>query len=209
MELKILLHFIDIIGTFVFALSGTAAGIRRGFDVFGIFVLAMITACGGGVLRDVCIGSIPPAGLVTHDYLIAVIVAVLIGFFFHRAIVKMEKPTLWLDAVGLGFFAAFGAEKTYHFTQNIQLSIILGCVTAVGGGCMRDVLAARSPVIFSREIYASAAIVGAGVALLGPTGIINQQYSIWLAIGSCMAIRLISMHYKINLPSLRKKKTRP
>ncbi|MHC5306286.1 trimeric intracellular cation channel family protein [Bartonella sp. LJL80] len=195
-----LLHWIDVIGTFVFALSGTSAGIRRGFDIFGVFVVATVTACGGGIIRDVCIGATPPAGLINAEYFIAIIVAIIIGIYCQGLIIRMEKPTLWLDALGLGFFAAFGADKAYQITGNIQIAVILGCVSAVGGGCVRDVLTGRSPVIFSKEIYASAAIVGSAIALLGSTRLISPTYSIWIAIGVCTAIRIISMHYQINLP---------
>lgn len=195
-----LLHWIDVIGTFVFALSGTSAGIRRGFDFLGVFVVSMATAIGGGIIRDVCLGDTPPVGLTNIEYFYAIIGAVVIGIYCQGLIVRMEKPTLWLDAVGLGFFAAFGADKTYQMTGNIQIAVILGCVSAAGGGCMRDILTGRTPVIFRKEIYASAAIVGSGVALLGSTHLINPTYAIWAAIGTCCAIRIISMHYQINLP---------
>ncbi|EJF91131.1 trimeric intracellular cation channel family protein [Bartonella tamiae] len=197
-----LLHSIDLIGTFVFALSGTSAGIRRGFDFFGVFVVAMVTASGGGIIRDLCIGATPPAGLVNIEYILAIIFAVIIGIYCQGLIIKMEKPTLWLDALGLGFFASFGADKVYAFTQNIQIAIILGCVSAVGGGCIRDILTGRIPVIFSKEIYASAALMGALIALAGSTGLINSTYSLWIAIAVCTFIRIISMHFKINLPAV-------
>ncbi|AQS41104.1 MAG: Hypothetical protein BHV28_03910 [Candidatus Tokpelaia hoelldobleri] len=199
------LDFIDIIGTFVFALSGVTAGIRKNFDIFGVFVLAFVTAVGGGVMRDVIINATPPAGLVNPVYGLAVIVAVTIGVIFHSTIIKMEKPTLWLDALGLGFFAAFGAEKTFRHTGNIQLSIIMGCLSAVGGGALRDILAGRSPVIFSRDIYASAAIVGAGIAVLGPLGILPAVWATWAAIVIGTAIRIITMHYKIHFPAFEDK----
>lgn len=197
-----LLHSIDVIGTFVFALSGTSAGIRRGFDFFGVFVVAMATACGGGIIRDVCLGATPPVGLTNIEYIIAIIGAVLLGIYCQGLIMRMEKPTLWLDALGLGFFAAFGSDKAYQMTGNIQISVILGCISAVGGGCARDILTGRTPVIFSKEIYASAAIVGSSIVLVGSTQIISLSLAIWCAIAVCSAIRIISMHYQINLPPI-------
>lgn len=197
-----LLHSIDVIGTFVFALSGTSAGIRRGFDFFGVFAVAMATACGGGIIRDVCLGAIPPVGLTNIEYLIAISGAVILGIYCQGLIIRMEKPTLWLDALGLGFFAAFGSDKAYQLTSNIQIAIILGCISAVGGGCVRDILTGRTPVIFSKEIYASAAVVGAGIVLFGSARLINPTYAIWGAIAVCSAIRIISMHYQINLPPI-------
>lgn len=195
-------NYIDVMGTFIFALSGASAGIRRGYDLFGILVLTFVTACGGGILRDLCIGATPPVGLINTEYLIAIFVAFFIGIFFQKLILKMQKPTLWLDAVGLGFFAAFGANKTYQYTQDIQLAVILGCVSAVGGGVLRDLLAGRLPVIFSKEIYAIAALIGAAIALLGPTGVMPQTLSMWLAIVVCVAVRVVSMYFNINLPSI-------
>lgn len=195
-------NYIDVMGTFIFALSGVSAGIRRGYDLFGIFVLTFITACGGGILRDLCIGATPPAGLVNKEYLLAIFVAFFVGIFCQKMIMKMQKPTLWLDAIGLGFFAAFGANKTYQLTGSIQLALILGCVSAVGGGVLRDLLAGRSPVIFSKEIYALAALIGAAIALLGAVGFLPQSLSMWLAIIVCALVRMISMYFNINLPSI-------
>lgn len=200
-----LLQYIDIIGTFAFALSGTSAGIRRGFDIFGILVLAMSTAVGGGIVRDLCINATPPAGLIHPVYLITVIVAVFVGVFFQRLIIRMEKPTLWLDALGLGFFSAFGAHKTYEYTGEILLSLILGCVSAVGGGVIRDILAHRPPLVLTRDIYASAALIGAGIELMGVTGVIDSRWSTWLAIGTCTLIRVLSLRYHIHLPSITSK----
>lgn len=197
-----LLHSIDVIGTFVFALSGTSAGIRRGFDFFGVFVVAMATACGGGIIRDVCLGATPPVGLTNVEYLVAIAGAVVLGIYCQGLIIRMEKPTLWLDALGLGFFAAFGSDKAYQMTGNIQIAIILGCISAVGGGCVRDILTGRTPVIFSKEIYASAAVIGSGIVLFGSTRLIHPTYAIWTAIAVCSAIRIISMHYQINLPPI-------
>ncbi|WLT08660.1 trimeric intracellular cation channel family protein [Bartonella apihabitans] len=197
-----LLHSIDVIGTFVFALSGTSAGIRRGFDFFGVFVVAMATACGGGIMRDLCLGATPPVGLTNIEYFIAIIGAVLLGIFCQGLIIRMEKPTLWLDALGLGFFAAFGSDKAYQLTGNIQIAIILGCASAVGGGCVRDILTGRTPIIFSKEIYASASIVGSAIVLLGSARLISPVIAIWTAIAVCTFIRIVSIHYQINLPPI-------
>jgi uncharacterized membrane protein YeiH len=198
-----LLHAIDILGTFVFALSGAIVGVKRNFDIFGVFVLALITATGGGIIRDLCISATPPAGLISKDYLIAVIIAVLCVSFFQKIILSFEKPSLFFDAIGLGFFASFGANKTYLHTGDIQLSILLGCVSAVGGGCIRDILSGKTPTIFTTEIYASAALVGASIELLGSTGTIPQVISIWLSIFVCTLIRMLSLKYNIKLPSIK------
>jgi uncharacterized membrane protein YeiH len=194
---------IDLIGTFIFAMSGAAAGIRRHFDVFGIFALATVTGIGGGVIRDLCIGATPPPGLINPLYMLMILLAVVASIFFRKVINRFELPALYLDAIGLGFFAAFGANKTYLMTGNLQLAVLMGCVTGVGGGCIRDMLSGSSPHIFSREIYATAAIVGACIELLGSTGLINPVCSIWVAIIVCSAMRILALHFKINLPRIR------
>ena len=126
-------HFIDLIGTFAFAISGALAAINRNLDIFGIFVVAFITACGGGVLRDICLGSFPPAGMINLQYFIVVALAVFLSAFFQKLLLRLTQPTLFFDAIGLGFFASFGVHKAYLFTENIEFSILMGVLTAVGG----------------------------------------------------------------------------
>ena len=96
-------HFIDLIGTFAFAISGALAAINRNLDIFGIFVVAFITACGGGVLRDICLGSFPPAGMINLQYFIVVALAVFLSAFFQKLLLRLTQPTLFFDAIGLGF----------------------------------------------------------------------------------------------------------
>ena len=203
--MTVLLHLIDIFGTFVFALSGATVGVRHRFDLFGVFVLAFVTAVGGGCVRDLCLGATPPAGLINIEYLLCVVVAIMLISFFQKIVFSFEKPALFFDALGLGFFAAFGANKAYVHTHEIVFSILMGCISAVGGGCLRDILTGRSPVILTKEIYASAALIGAGIQILGSSGVIPAQYSIWLAIGSCTAIRMLSLHYNITLKTIANK----
>ncbi|MTD26460.1 trimeric intracellular cation channel family protein [Erwinia sorbitola] len=196
-------HIVDLVGTLAFALSGATAGVREDYDIFGVFVLTAATAVGGGVIRDICIASLPPAGLVSSAYLLIIIAAMICVAFFQRLILSFEKATLFFDALGLGFFAAYGANKTWEHTQNIELSLLLGCISAVGGGSLRDLLTGKPPAIFSQDIYASAALVGAAIQLTGSAGIIPQFWSAWCAIIGCTLLRLISLRYKIGLPSIK------
>lgn len=196
-------HLVDLAGTLAFALSGATAGVREDFDLFGVFVLAATTAVGGGVIRDICIASLPPAGLVSLAYLVIIVVAVLCVAFFQRLILSFEKATLFFDALGLGFFAAFGANKTWQHTHSVELALLLGCISAVGGGCLRDLLTGRPPAIFSKDIYASAALVGAAIELTGSAGLIPQMWSAWLAITGCTLLRLMALKYKIGLPLIK------
>lgn len=198
-----LLHFIDVFGTFIFSLSGAVIGVKQHFDIFGVFVIALVTAVGGGVIRDICLSDTPPAGLINIDYIIGICAAIVIVSFFQKVILSFQKPAVFFDALGLGFFAAFGANKTYQHSGSIQLAIILGCVSAIGGGIMRDVLTDRKPMIFTQELYASAAIVGACIELLGSTGTIDGRLSIWLSILVTITIRLLALRFSLKLPSIK------
>ncbi len=199
------LHFIDLFGTFVFALSGAIVGVRHRFDLFGVFALSSVTAIGGGCIRDICLGATPPPGLVNIEYFFCIILAIASLSFFQKLVFSFEKPSLFFDALGLGFFAAFGANKTWLYTHSVQLSILLGCVSAVGGGCLRDILVGKTPVIFTKEIYASAAMIGAAIELLGSANIIPERYSILLSIFVCTLIRMVSLKYNITLKTIANK----
>ena len=195
---------IDLMGTFVFALSGAVAAIDRKLDIFGGMVTAFVTACGGGVIRDLCIGALPPAGLINLEYLSVVALAVALAAFFQHLLLKLAQPTLFFDAVGLGFFAAFGVHKVYAHVPNIELALLLGVITAVGGGIIRDVLLGRVPVVLTKEIYASAALLGALIQLLGELQVINHHVAPWAAIAACTLIRMLSLKYQWNLPAIKK-----
>jgi uncharacterized membrane protein YeiH len=196
--------YIDLMGTFVFAVSGALAAIERHLDIFGVFAIAFVTACGGGVVRDLCIGATPPAGLINIEYVVAVALAVLITGCFQHVLVRLTQPTLFFDAVGLGFFAAFGAHKAYTHVPDVQLALLLGVVAAVGGGAIRDVMLSRVPVILTKEIYASAALLGAAIQVLGELHFISHQIAPWLAIALCTLVRMLSLKYGWNLPSVKK-----
>ncbi|MGL4686076.1 MAG: trimeric intracellular cation channel family protein [Commensalibacter sp.] len=196
-------HFIDLIGTFAFAISGALAAINRNLDIFGIFVVAFITACGGGVLRDICLGSFPPAGMINLQYFIVVALAVFLSAFFQKLLLRLTQPTLFFDAIGLGFFASFGVHKAYLFTENTEFSILMGVLTAVGGGILRDVLITSIPTVLTKEIYASAALIGAILQILGEKGLLNGATASWSAIIVCSSIRLLSLKFKWNLPAVK------
>ncbi|MCC8190154.1 MAG: trimeric intracellular cation channel family protein [Planctomycetes bacterium] len=198
-----LFTYIDLIGTFVFALSGASAGMQRGFDIFGVLALSAVTATGGGILRDVSIGALPPVGMSDPKYLAVTLLAVFCASLFPKVFRTTRKTTLYLDAIGLGFFAAFGANKSWMVTGNAEVSILLGCLSGVGGGIMRDLLTGKVPGIFSREIYAVPALLGAGIQVLGSASIINPGFSMWTAILSCSLIRVLSLHHNLHLPVIR------
>lgn len=154
-------------GIFVFAISGGLVGVRKGLDIFGVLVLAGATGLGGGFLRDVLIGAVPPAALADWRYLVVPVVAGLATFWFHPAIGRMERLVTGFDAAGLGLFCVVGSLKALEYGLGPVPAALMGTLTAVGGGIVRDLLAGRVPVVLRSELYATPALVGASVAVAG------------------------------------------
>jgi uncharacterized membrane protein YeiH len=193
--------FLDLLGTFVFALSGAVAARQRQLDVFGIFSIAFSVACGGGIIRDLCIGVLPPVGLTNWLYLVMVVAAVLLTIGFYRVVNILNQPVLLFDALGLSVFAVAGAQKAIASGSNYEVAILLGIVTAVGGGVIRDVLLTRIPVILQKEIYASAAMVGAMIIVAGDYLHYPKEMVSIVAIVCCFSLRFLALHFHLNLPS--------
>lgn len=200
MSEQVLFELIDLAGTFAFAISGATAARRRDLDLFGILAIAFITACGGGIVRDLCIGAIPPAGLTDWRYLFTAVFAALLTVGAYAWVERLASPVRLFDAMGLGLFAVYGAHKTLEFGHNAEVAILLGVVTAIGGGLARDVLLARVPVVLQQEIYASAALVGAALAVFGEYLHWSPLGAMWLPIVVCFGLRFLSLRYHWNLP---------
>jgi uncharacterized membrane protein YeiH len=201
-KLHSLYYFLDLAGTFAFAISGATAAKERGLDLFGICAIAFIVACGGGIIRDLCIGAIPPAGLTNWHYLVAAIVAAGLTAGTFSIVQRLSRPVLVFDAVGLSLFAITGAQKALAYGHNGEVAVLLGITTAVGGGVLRDVLLNRIPVIMEKEIYASAALIGALIVVLG--NYLKWIPSDWVSIIGliiCFTLRILALHYHWNLPA--------
>lgn len=194
---------LDLIGTFAFAISGAVAARQRRLDLFGILAMAFMVACGGGIVRDVCIGAIPPAGLSNWRYLAASVLASAVAIFAYAPVRRLRQPVLFFDAIGLGLFAVAGSQKALSFGHGAELAILLGIVSAVGGGVMRDVVLSRLPAILDREIYATAALAGAGAQVLFSYAHWTQWWTPWFATLLCVAIRLASLRFGWRLPVFR------
>jgi len=200
MNEQLLFNLVDLAGTFAFAISGATAARRCNLDLFGILAIAFITACGGGIARDLCIGAIPPAGLSDWRYLVTAIVAALLTIVAYRWVERLTYPVRLFDAMGLGLFAVYGAHKALLFGHNAEVAILLGMITAIGGGMARDVLLARVSVVLQKEIYALAAFVGAALTVIGEHYGWPAVWATWLPIMACFALRFLSLHYHWNLP---------
>lgn len=208
-KLHTLYYFLDLAGTFVFAISGAAAAKQRGLDLFGIFAIAFIVACGGGIIRDLCIGAIPPAGLTNSNYLVVAIIATGMTIGLYPFVQRLNHPVLLFDALGLSLFAVTGAQKSLAYGHNAEVAVLLGITTAVGGGVLRDISLNRIPVIFEKEIYASAALIGALIVVLG--NYLKWLSSDWISIIAliiCFGLRLFALHYHWNLPVFSNDKTK-
>jgi uncharacterized membrane protein YeiH len=195
---------LDLAGTFAFASSGAVAAKERGLDWFGILVIAFTVACGGGVVRDLCIGAIPPAGLADWRYLAAAMAAAVLSMASQGLVERLAHPVVLFDSLGLGLFAVTGAQKALLSGWNGEVAVLMGMVTAVGGGVARDVLLNRVPVILQREIYASAALVGAAIATFGELLGWGSPALTWCAVTTCFALRYVSLRYRWNLPRFKR-----
>lgn len=195
-----LLYLLDMIGTAAFAASGAWAGVRREMDLFGVLVLGMVTAIGGGTLRDLLLGDTPPFCLKDENYLwISLIVSLLI-FFGHRHFVRLKHPLLYFDAIGLGTFVVIGTSKALAFNLGPFGAVLMGIMTATAGGVVRDVLSNRVPLILQREIYASTCLVGAGLMIALEQTALPLNLIVILAAGAVIVLRLLAIANNWSLP---------
>ena len=195
------LKVLDLVGTFVFAISGAASGVKHRIDLFGVLVLSFVAATAGGIIRDVLIGAIPPASIHDWRYITLSLVAGVVTFFWYPLIAKMKSPVQFFDALGLGLFAVVGAGKALAFHLGPSAAVIMGVLTAIGGGMARDILVAEVPVVFTAELYAVAALAGAAVVVIGDTAFPGHA-AIAPAIGGivCVTLRLLAIWRGWKLP---------
>ena len=194
---------LDLAGIFVFAISGALVAVRKDLDVFGVLVLAGTTGLGGGFLRDVLIGATPPAALADWRYLLVPVVAGLLTFWFHSVLGRMERQVSVFDAFGLALFCVTGAIKALEFGLGPVPAALMGMVTGIGGGMARDLLAGRVPAVFRGELYATPALAGAAITVVGdglglPIGLVAA-----LGGGVCLGWRLLAMwrHWQAPTPT--------
>jgi uncharacterized membrane protein YeiH len=161
------LQVLDLLGVFVFALSGATLALDQRLDLVGVLVLAVVTAIGGGLIRDVCIGAVPPVALSGSRYLVVALSAGAVAFVGARYLGHVAAAVLLFDAAGLGLFVATGTAKALDAGLGVAPAIVLGCITGIGGGIVRDVLVGEVPTVLRRELYAVPAVLGAAVVCVG------------------------------------------
>lgn len=218
MDTGLFILITDIIGTVAFAVSGAMAGIRKKMDIFGVNILALLTATGGGIIRDLVTGSTPPAAFRNPFFVIIAAIAANITFIFvwwqhknkknvsDRTRAIYDKIFFWFDTVGLAAFTADGVHTGLlgSHASNAFLVIFLGVVTGVGGGVLRDVLSLEMPYIFVKHIYACASIVGAAAVYIVYNVTGSPEVAMLVGFFFVCAIRFCAAHYGWNLPKAYK-----
>ena len=191
---------LDLAGTFVFAISGAVSGVKHKIDLFGVLVLSFVAATAGGMARDVLIGAVPPSAIQDWRYIGLSLLAGLVTFFWYPLIARMKSPVQIFDAFGLGLFAIAGAGKAIAFHLEPAAAVLMGVLTAIGGGMVRDVLVSEVPVVFTAELYAVAALAGAAVVVVG--SIVFPSSAPVAAIGGivCVVLRLMAIRNRWKLP---------
>ena len=194
---------LDLAGIFVFAISGGLVAVRKELDVFGVLVLAGTTGLGGGFLRDVLIDATPPAALADWRYLMVPAAAGLVTFWYHPAVGRLERQVGVLDAFGLALFCVTGALKALEYGLGPLPAALMGMLTAVGGGMLRDLLAGRVPAVFRGELYATPALAGAALAVACDHLDLPVAVSALVGAGTCLVWRLLAMwrNWRAPLPS--------
>ena len=197
------LSVFDLAGTFVFALSGATSAVRHRLDAFGVLVLCFAAGSSGGIARDVMIGALPPAAISEWRYVAVSILAGIIVFFAYPLINRLSRPVLLFDAAGLGLFCVAGADKALAFHAGPVAAILLGMVTGIGGGMVRDILVMEVPSVLSTELYAVAALVGAAFTVTGHRMGMPLHMAAPIGAALCIALRLLALRYGWHLPVAR------
>ena len=204
MSFAFALQLFDLIGIFVFALSGGVLAVRHRLDLFGVLVLACVTAVTGGIVRDLLIGAVPPASLADWRYLSVAMLAGLVTFRWHALIERLRNPVLMFDAAGLALYAVLGTGKALAFGLSPFAATLLGIMSGIGGGIARDLLVARTPVVLQpTEIYAVAALAGGGIVAIAHALDLPQAPAMVIGALLCFGLRFIAIRRGWRLPVAR------
>jgi uncharacterized membrane protein YeiH len=193
---------LELAGTFVFAISGALAVRDKEHDLFGAGFTGFITAIGGGTLRDVLLGSYPLVWIGDVYFLYAILLGILPAFVFPKFLLKLRKTMFLFDTLGIGFFTVLGVEKSLNLGFRPEIAAIMGMFTAVMGGVIRDTLVNEIPILFRKEVYASACLIGAILYLVLNHFGLARDFNLLISISVVISIRLIAVKYKLSLPRL-------
>ena len=195
-----LIHYFDLTGTVIFAVTGAVSAVKLRLDMLGVIVFALTVGVGGGIVRDTIIGATPVAALQNEVYLIACIATGLLIFFISRHLVHHREIIMICDAFGLGVFTAIGAAKGIQYGLGPAGVILCGMLSAVGGGILRDVMARKIPAVLVSDFYATASLIGGGIfVLLNKTGCGYPATFITVSL-LVIVIRLLAIHFHLQLP---------
>ena len=203
-QIDFFIYVLDLFGTMAFAVTGAFKAIEHKADIVGLIILATITGLAGGTIRDVVFGKTLPNSLIDPTYVIITVISAIVLFLLYSKMKKHWNLFLKFDAVGLGVFTVIGATFAYNlFGMNFLIIILSGMLTGIGGGILRDVFVNQTPIVFVKELYASASFIGAVVFYLTLL-ITNEVYAATiLGITLTTGLRLVAMKYNWNLPKVR------
>jgi len=197
-----LLLVFDYIGTFVFAISGTLTAAEKKLDIFGATVIGFVTAVGGGTVRDMMLGDTPVAWMQNTNYFWVIMAGVLMTIIFKKNVMQLKRTLFLFDTIGIATFTLLGLKKALLFQIDPAMAVLMGLSSAVVGGVIRDTLCNEVPLIFHREIYATACIAGALVYLLLNYFALPEVFCEFATVLSIILIRLVVVKYNIALPRL-------
>ncbi|MDQ2658201.1 MAG: trimeric intracellular cation channel family protein [Bacteroidota bacterium] len=195
---------LELVGTFVFAISGALAIRDQHDDLFGAGFMAFVTAIGGGTLRDIMLGSYPLVWIGDIYFLYAILAGVFVAYWFFKPLNRLKRTLMFFDSLGISFFTILGVEKALSLGVRPEIAAIMGMFSAVMGGVIRDVLANETPVLFRREVYATACLAGAILYLILFHVGIDRNLNLILSIIFIFIIRLLAVRYNLTLPNFRK-----
>jgi uncharacterized membrane protein YeiH len=198
-----LIYVLDILGTFAFAISGALVALDKKLDIFGVIIIAFVTAVGGGMLRDILIDAHPINWIGDLNYLYIIFSAVIFTFLFKSKIAYLSKTLFLFDTIGIGVFTLLGLQKGLSYDLHPLVAVIIGMISAVFGGVLRDVLTNRVPLIFEKEIYASACLAGGVMYLTLNYFSVEENINFIISASVVVIIRVVAVKFSLELPKIK------
>jgi uncharacterized membrane protein YeiH len=198
-----IIYLIDILGTFAFAISGALVALDKNFDIFGVIIIAFVTAVGGGMLRDILINAHPINWIGDLNYLYTIFLAVIFTFLVKSKIAYLSKTMFLFDTIGISVFTLLGLQKGLSYELHPLVAVIMGMISAVFGGVLRDVLTNRVPLIFEKEIYASACLSGGVMYLILNHFMVEENINFIISALVVVIIRAVAVRFSLELPKIK------